>query len=127
MTVGVMYRVDELADRAIGAKHAGAIPYKSMVPLDEIIAGAFGVGTASKKVKEEYKSVVANIGTEFEVLIDAPPSDLARATIPEVVEGIMRVREGRLTIAPGYDGEYGHVTIFEEGDRRAVSKQTSLF
>ncbi len=127
MTVGVMYRVDELADRAIGAKPAGAIPYKSMVPLDEIIAEAFGVGTASKRVKEEYKRMLESIGTEFSILIDASPSDLAQGTVPEVVEGIMRVREGRLRIDPGYDGEYGHVKIFEDGEQRVATKQTSLF
>ena len=103
------------------------IPFKSMVPLDEIIASAFAVGTASKRVKEEYQSIVGKIGTEFAVLIDAPRSDLASATAPEVAEGIMRVREGRLRIEPGYDGEYGHVKIFEASERSAASKQSSLF
>ena len=128
MTVGVMYRVDELADRpAGGAPPAGAIPFKSMVPLDEIIAGAFGVGTASKKVKEEYRRLTEKVGTEFAVLIDAPQSDLMFATTPEIMEGIMRVRQGKLHIEPGYDGEYGHVKIFEEGERIAATPQASLF
>lgn len=128
MTVGVMYRVDELADRPAGcAPPAGAIPFKSMVPLDEIIAESMGVGTASKKVKEEYKRLVEKIGTEFRVLIDASRSDLEAATTPEVAEGIARVREGRLHIEPGYDGEYGHVKIFAEGERMAATPQASLF
>jgi len=127
MTVGVMYRVDELADRPIGGKPATIIPFKSMVPLDEIIASAFGLGTASKRVKEEYRAMIEKIGSEFSILIDASRTDLERATSAEIAEGIMRVREGRLQIDPGYDGEYGHVTIFGDAERRAVSPQTSLF
>ena len=128
VTVGVMYRVDELADRPAGsAPPLGAIPYKSMVPLDEIIGEAFGVGAASKRVKEEYQNIIAELGSEFSVVIDASRSDLAAATAPEVAEGIMRVREGRLHIEPGYDGEYGHVKIFDRGEQIASSPQSSLF
>lgn len=127
MTVGVMYRVQELADRKVGEKSPNAIPFKSLVPLDEIIAEAFGVGTASKKVKQEYTNLVEKIGSEFAVLVDALKTDLERATIPEVANGIMRVREGRLHIEPGFDGEYGHVTIFEEAERKGISKQKTLF
>ena len=97
------------------------------MPLDEIVAEAFGVGTASKRVKEEYRRLVENIGSEFRVLIDASDADLKAAIAPEVAEGILRVREGRLNIEPGYDGEYGHVKIFEKGERIAAAPQASLF
>jgi uncharacterized protein (TIGR00375 family) len=127
MTVGVMNRVEELADRPPGGRPERVVPYKSLVPLDEIIAEAFGMGTASKKVNDAYKNLVEKIGSEFAVLVDASRSDLERATVPEVVEGIMRVREGRLRIEPGYDGEYGKVKIFEEGERKEISSQASLF
>ena len=59
--------------------------------------------------------------------MDAQKSDLERAALPEIVEGIMRVREGKLHIEPGFDGEYGHVKIFEEAERKEISKQKSLF
>lgn len=127
MTVGVMSRVDQLADRPFGGKQGITIPYKNLVPLDEIIAESFGVGTASKKVKGEYKNLVEKVGSEFAVLVDASKSQLENATAPEVVEGIMRVREGRLHIEPGYDGEYGKVRIFDEGERKAASAQKALF
>ena len=127
MTVGVMYRVAELADRPVGAKSPNAIPFKSVVPLNEIIAESFGVGTASKKVKEEYMRIIEKLGSEFSVLVDASKSDLERATVPEVVEGIIRVREGRLHIEPGYDGEYGKVKIFKEEERKEISTQAGLF
>lgn len=127
VTVGVMYRVEELADRPAGVKPDGAIPFKSLVPLDEIIAESFGMGVAAKKVKEGYKDLIEKVGSEFAVLVDTGKSDLERATTPEIVEGIMRVREGRLHIEPGYDGEYGKVKIFEEGERIASTPQAPLF
>ena len=52
--------------------------------------------------------------------------DLESGARPEIAEGIKRVREGRLYIEPGYDGLYGKVKIFEEGERKEISKQTSL-
>ncbi|OGZ98589.1 MAG: DNA helicase UvrD [Candidatus Sungbacteria bacterium RIFCSPHIGHO2_02_FULL_47_11] len=127
MTIGVMSRVDQLADRPPGGKSNVVIPYKNLVPLNEIIAESFGVGVASKKVQAEYKNLVEKIGSEFEVLVDAQKSDLGRATLPEIVEGIMRVREGRLHIEPGFDGEYGKVEIFKEGEQKEISQQKSLF
>ncbi len=128
VTVGVLNRVAELADRAEGFCPPNAVPYVNMVPLDEIIAEARGVGSATGKgVQEEYLSVVKEFGTEFAVLFDAPRADLESRLRPEVAEGIMRVREGRLHITPGFDGQYGTVKIFEEGKMGRLSKQASLF
>ncbi|MDO8600302.1 MAG: endonuclease Q family protein [bacterium] len=113
VTVGVLYRVDELADRPEGFRPERAIPYKNMVPLDEIIAESFGVASATtKKVQAEYMSIIEKLGSEFAVLFDASRAELEVAMRPEIAEGIMRVREGRLHIEPGYDGTYGKVKIF---------------
>lgn len=128
VTVGVLNRVAELADRAEGFRPPNAVPYLNMVPLDEIIAEARGVGSATGKgVQEEYLSVVKEFGSEFSVLFDASRADLGSRLRPEVAEGIMRVREGRLHIAPGFDGQYGTVKIFEEGEAQKLTPQTSLF
>lgn len=128
VTVGVLNRVEELADRPMGGKPEVVIPFKSMVPLDEIIGDAFGVGVSSKKVKEEYRRIVDTLGSEFHVLLEASASELAGVTREEVLEGIMRVRDGRLKIEPGYDGEYGKIKIFDDADRKNfATTQASLF
>lgn len=128
VTVGVMNRVQELADRPVGYTAKGAIPFKSMVPLDEIIGEAYDLGVSSKKVQAEYHKLVASIGSEFSVLIESSLAELAGATTPTIVEGIRRIREGRLHIEPGYDGEYGVVKIFDGKDRKKLAKaQVSIF
>ena len=128
VTVGVMNRVEALADRPAGGKPPNTIPFKRMVPLDEIIAEAFGVGVSSKKVKEEYQRLVTDVGTEFRILLEASESDLKSATRPEIMEGILRVREGRVAIEPGYDGAYGTIQIFSDSDRsNFTTAQAALF
>ena len=124
VTVGVLHRVEELADRPKGFYPARAIPYRMMVPLDEIIAAARGVLSATNKgVQEEYLSVVAEFGNEFAALYDSAKSDLMSRLRPEVAEEILRVRESRLFIKPGYDGEYGTVTIFKPEEIKRYSKK----
>ena len=127
LTIGVMNRVAVLADRPIGGKPASIIPYKHMIPLDEIIAESFGMGTASKKVKEEYLTLVEKGGSELAVLFDLPRAELEGITLPRIAEGIIRVRHGHVEIAPGFDGEYGKIQIFKEGDAVTPSPQAALF
>lgn len=132
LTIGVLNRVAELADRppfdeSSWAKPEGAIPFKSLIPLEEIIADALGVGTASKRVREEYEKLLQALGSEFQILLDTDDATLKSATLPEIAEGIKRVREGKVKIEPGYDGEYGKIKIFEEGEQQAITTQKSLF
>lgn len=126
MTIGVLNRVRTLADRGEGEKPENVIPYKNMIPLNEIIAEAFDVGVSAKKVKEEYLRLVEKFGTEFALLFDASESDI-RHGVPNaiVAEGILRVREGRVSIDPGHDGEYGKISIFGEGEREKFSRETA--
>lgn len=131
VTVGVMARVQELAakDRPEGWQPPKArIPFKNMIPLDQIIADAFGVsGVASKRVRAEYERMVATFGNEFSILLDAGAHDLRALARPEVAEAILRVRDGKVEIRPGYDGEYGKIKIFDDSERKEVSKQAALF
>lgn len=119
VTVGVMNRVDKLADRDDGFKPGRAIPFKNLIPLQEIIAEAFGKGVNTKGVQQAYMSAVEKFGTEFKLLLDTSEADLRRGLDPRIAEGIIRVRQGRVNIAPGYDGEFGAIRIFDENETKA--------
>jgi len=129
VTVGVMSRVEELAaeDRPEGFKPKWAKPYYSFVPFDEIIAEALGVGVSSKSVWKEYEEAVKIFGSEFAILIEANESDLRANLSPAIAEGVIRMRQGKVNIQPGYDGQYGKIKIFEEAERKELNQQKSLF
>lgn len=128
ITVGVMNRVEQLADREAGYLPANAIPYKNLIPLDEIIAEAKGVGKGSVAVGRDYRSCIAKFGTEFEILLKASKEDLLRDLPARIAEGVLRVREGRVDIKAGFDGEYGIISIFgDEGKNTKEEEQLSLF
>jgi DNA helicase II / ATP-dependent DNA helicase PcrA len=128
LTIGVMNRVAALADSDRGPDYRDErrVPFKNMIPLDEIVAEAFGVGTASKKVKEMYGQLIEKVGPEIEILFNADLKAV-EAIHPGVAEGIQRVREGKVKIRPGYDGEYGEISIFGEEERKFLQPQKSLF
>lgn len=129
MTVGVMARVEELADlgRQVGFKPPWAKVFYSFVPLDEVIAKALGVGVGSKGVAQEYDKAVEKFGSEFAILIEASEQDLKSGLPAVLAEGVIRMRQGKVKIEPGYDGEYGKVKIFEEEEREELRAQKSLF
>lgn len=127
LTIGVLNRVEQLADRPEGFKPENAIPFKSLVPLEEIIADALGQGVGTVEVEKEYKNLIEKFGNEFNILLNVSRSDLERATSPEIAEGIIRVREGKIFIEPGYDGVYGKIRIFQKGEQKTLSKQGTLF
>ncbi|OGF21652.1 DNA helicase UvrD [Candidatus Falkowbacteria bacterium RIFOXYB2_FULL_38_15] len=126
MTIGVMNRVDELADRPLGAKPKNFIPYKSLVGLDNTISEALGVaGKKTKVAVREYENLISKGGSELRILLDLSYNELSKITLPEIVEGIRRNREGKVKIEPGYDGVYGTVRLFSE-DEKKENKQTKL-
>jgi uncharacterized protein (TIGR00375 family) len=128
VTVGVMNRVEQLADRPEGYLPSGAIPFKNLIPLDEIIADAKGIAKTSVGVEKDYRSFIAKFGNEFEILLRASQEDLCKSLPARIAEGIMRVRAGKVNIKAGFDGEYGIISIFGEEEKQEKSEQQlSLF
>jgi uncharacterized protein (TIGR00375 family) len=127
LTIGVLSRVEELADRPEGFKPKDVIPFKNLIPLEEIIAESLNLGTGTKQVLKEYKNLIDKFGNEFKILLNASPQELKTATLPEIAEGIERVREGKVSIEPGYDGNYGKIKIFGQGEQKKLTKQNTLF
>ena len=127
VTVGVMHRVEKLADRDDGFKPSGAPPFYSMIPLQEIIAETKKVGVSSKAVTTDYLQLIEKLGNELKILMDLPLDEIENASSPLLKEAISRVRSGNVHIAPGYDGEYGKIKIIEEVERREIKGQRTLF
>jgi DNA helicase II / ATP-dependent DNA helicase PcrA len=125
LVIGVLNRVEELADRPSGRRPEQAVPYFKLVELDKIIAEAFGIKSRySKQVKKEYDKIIRLAGNELDILMNVDLASLKGQADPLVVEGIERVREGKLAIKPGFDGVYGIVRVFGKDE---VGKQGNLF
>jgi len=127
VTVGVMSRVEALADRDEGAKSKRWRPYQNIVALPSLIAEAKEVGPASKAVQEAYMNILGKLGNEFYILLDSPIKDIKEAAGDVLAEGINRMRQGKVEIAAGYDGEFGTIKIFESGEREHIEQQLVLF
>lgn len=126
LTIGVMNRVAELADRPEGFVPENSIPYKKMIPLSEIIADTLGVGDGSKAVEAEYRAIIPRLGTELEVLTEVSDDKLLRELPVKIAKAIINVRKGNVNILPGFDGEYGTIEILKEKDT-VSEKQLDLF
>ncbi len=125
LTIGVDNRVEELADRQEPKKLG---EFKYIVPLREIIADALGQQKNTKRVQETYNEMIRAIADEFTLLLKTPLTQIAAFGISEIAEGVRRVREGEVRIEPGYDGEYGVVSVFAPDEQvSAKNKQKTLF
>ncbi|MDD4909218.1 MAG: endonuclease Q family protein [Candidatus Omnitrophica bacterium] len=127
LTVGVMNRVDQLADRPAGARPDNAIPFKNLIPLDEIIAEVKGLGKSALAVEREYRSAIAKFGSEFEITLRAGEDSLVNNLERRLADAVLRVRRGEVDIKPGFDGEYGIISIFGDDKPRKPEEQLSLF
>ncbi len=127
VTVGVMARVEELADRPEGEKSPRSRPYKNLITLPQLIGEAKDVGPAAKAVEQVFHNMLATIGNECHILCDAPLEQIKKSAGDVIAEGVSRMREGKVDIAAGYDGEYGTIKIFSAKERKAIDKQLALF
>ena len=120
VTVGVLNRVDTLADAKGEVTTKGnmrtqgdRVPFYNVIQLDEIIADVLGVGVKTKKVRAAYERLIKGCGTEMDVLLRVGEKELAQHADAPIVRGIMNMRKGKVSIVPGYDGEYGRITVGE--------------
>ena len=127
LTVGVLHRVEKLADRAEGDRPDIAMPFENLIPLPEIIGSVLQVGPTSKRVQTVYEQMLATHGAELKILRELPIEKIAQTGDPLIAEGIRRMREGEVHIAPGYDGVYGKIQVFSDEDRARLSGQEMLF
>ncbi len=127
VTVGVMHRVEKLADRKDGFKPENAPDFHSIIPLQEIIAEALKVGVNSKAVEKEYFNLIEKLGNEFQILLDCDTKDIENAGDAKLSEAVLRMRQGKIHIQPGFDGKYGKIKIFEEIERKQTKGQAMLF
>jgi len=112
LTIGVLQRVEQLADREEGYKPKNAIPFKSLIPLSEILSALLNFGVASKKIFSEYYNLIKNFDNEINILLNVGKEDLIKASDEKIADAIIKIREGKVKIKPGYDGVYGQ-PIFE--------------
>jgi uncharacterized protein (TIGR00375 family) len=124
LTKGVEQRVEELADRPENFKPDDAIGFKHLLPLSEIIAAVLGVDSPSvQKVWSIYNPLVEKFTDEYTVLIDVSKEDLSRVAGEEIAEAVVRVREGRAHVVPGYDGVYGQLILKEQAFGRIFPRR----
>ena len=136
LTVGVLYRVEELSDRAQSQKPENAPDYKSLIPLKEIIAETENVAKTSKKVDYFYQDLIKKGGSEFKILIDLSREEIEKIANPRLAEAIIKMRKGEVYKEAGYDGVYGRIGILtppslaknpKSFSRRKNNQQPSLF
>ncbi|NOQ45783.1 MAG: AAA family ATPase [Desulfobulbaceae bacterium] len=127
MTIGVLNRVMELADRKKSEYPTGSPAVHSLTPLPELLSELLGVGPASKKVMTAYAKLINTFGSEFNLLLNTGIEDIAQNSSTLLGEAIKRIREGRVIRQPGFDGEFGVIRVFAPEERNHLAGQLNLF
>jgi DNA helicase-2/ATP-dependent DNA helicase PcrA len=129
LTVGVLHRVDALADRKESAVMMADLPkpFFSLIPLGEILSELLGCGRGTVKVETLYERLLAELGPELPILMELDLDRLKRAAGPLLAEAVGRMRKGEVIRAPGYDGEYGTIRLFAPGEMGDVTGQMAFF
>lgn len=128
LTIGVLNRVEELADRPEGYVSKDAIPFKTLLPLYEIISFVTEVNQLySKAVIEEQNKLINRFGTELNILLNVSREELVKVTSEKIADAIIKIREGKIRFQPGYDGVYGKpIFNYEIEMKRTYVNQKSL-
>ena len=127
LTIGVLNRVAELADRETPQYRSHDPSVYSITPLAEVLGELLNVGPTSKKVSSAYARAIAAFGSEFDILINVPLEDIGKKSNSLFQEAIRRIRENEVIRKPGYDGEFGVIRVFAEGEKEHLAGQGNLF
>ena len=127
VTVGVMNRVIHLSDRENIESRPNKLPFRSIIPLKEMLAEIAGVGVKSKKVEAEYKQTLEKLGRELDILMEIPLGEIESKTSKTLAEAVRRMRNREIYIQEGYDGEYGIISVFRPGEIKNFEATGSLF
>ena len=127
MTIGVLHRVMELADRSEPQYTEQNPGVHSLIPLQEVIAELLGCGPGTKKVAEGYKRLIGLFGSEFDLLLETPVEEIEAKAGMLLSEAIQRMRTNQVIRQPGYDGAFGVIRVFDEGEQAELAGQESLF
>ena len=127
LTVGVLHRVEELADRPQPQQPQDAANFEYLIPLPEIVAEIKGMGTGTKGVLQQFRQVIGQFGNEFAFLREALLEDIQKHLGPVYAEAIRRLRHQQVDPKPGYDGLYGVIHVFQPGEIQQLAGQHSFF
>ena len=126
LTIGVLNKAEQLSDKPEGFKPSNAIPFKSLIPLKELIAEVLKIGLNTKKVEKEYDNLIKKIGSEFKILLEASSSDLEEISSLGIAKAIISARKGKINIEPGFDGVFGKISISPQKNKPRL-RQKILF
>jgi DNA helicase II / ATP-dependent DNA helicase PcrA len=127
LTVGVLSRVMEMADRERPHFPPAAPGVYSLVPLPELLGELLQVGPSSRRVADAYAGLIRRFGPELAILLETDTAVLAREASPLLAEAVERVRTGRVIRTAGYDGEFGLIRVFSAQERKGFGGQMQLF
>ncbi|MBF0376498.1 MAG: UvrD-helicase domain-containing protein [Desulfamplus sp.] len=129
LTLGVLYRVEELASssRPDGYTPENRHGYQNIIPLAEILSEIFDAGTKTKKVENYYTKAVATLGPELDILLKKEIEEIDKVGIPLLSEAIRRMRNREIHLSPGYDGEFGHITVFTPEEKERLKGESNIF
>jgi DNA helicase-2/ATP-dependent DNA helicase PcrA len=127
LTIGVMHRVMELADREKPYYPPNSPKFYSLIPLAEVLGEIFSRGPATKTVLQEYGKLIRMFGSEFNLLLNVAVDEISERYSPLLGEAVNRIRTGKVIKRAGFDGEFGVIKVFEEGELQRLLGQFSLF
>ena len=127
ITIGVMNRIAQLADRDNILERPNRHPFYSLIPLKEILSEIEGVSPDSNKVDQHYMQLVHKAGSEFNILLHFDIDQIKTIGGELLCEAVRRMRNREVHIQEGFDGEFGIIKVFREGETRSLNHSESLF